>query len=423
MALVNGSAASETLLTDQVYAQPNDNVYGYGGNDTIVAGTGTNMYDGGFGIDTVDYSQTSPIAGVPQSVIANLTTGVSVAKYAAGPAYDSSDTLVNVENLKGTNLGADKLTGDALNNRLDGLGGNDTLDGRDGADTLLGGAGDDTLIGGKGDDVLLNGGQGNDTYKWKAGDGVDNYADNGTGTALVNHDEIEVLNSADFNGLTAVFGTANGIEEISGTGNIDGTAEMVNWNFSKVDLNGASITLGDFAGNKVVGSSADDTMNGGALKDTLSGGNGDDNLFGNAGNDTLNGQNGNDDLSGGAGIDVMNGGNGNDFLDGGAGKDTYTGGAGSDLFWIKEGEASSNTAQADMIKDFQGVGMTVGDQDAIVFDTSDGTGMLWMAQSISVNQAILGFADSTGLASYVNLTVDGTIANFMLNTSGEYSFA
>ena len=419
--VINGTGANDILKTDLAYPQDDDTVNGYGGNDTIWAGTGTNVYDGGVGTDTVDYSHNSPIAGVPQSVIANLTTHHGVAKYAAGPAYNSSDTFVDIENLKGTNLGDDKLTGDGNNNSLTGLGGNDTLDGKAGSDTLLGGAGDDTLTGGTGDDAKLDGGDGSDTYNWSAGDGVDLYKDSGNDVG--DHDVI-VGDGGVFNGLTAAFSNAaNGIEEISNVTDIDGTAAQVNWNFSDVELNGASITLGDFAGNKVVGSKADDTMNGGALKDILSGGNGDDNLFGNAGNDTLNGQNGNDDLIGGAGIDVMNGGNGNDFLDGGAGKDTYTGGAGSDLFWVKEGEASSNTAQADMIKDFQGVGMTVGDQDAIVFDTSDGTGVLWMAQSISANQAILGFADSTGLASYVNLTVDGTIANFMLNTSGEYSFA
>jgi Ca2+-binding RTX toxin-like protein len=413
-----GTNLSDTLSTDTP-ASVDDNVYGYGGNDIINGGSGTNFYYGGYGVDTVNFNTTSQWAGPVLSVVANLSTGKAVAKYAAGAGMNSNDTLDSIENLKGTN-GNDSLTGDTNANKLEGLGGDDVLKGLAGDDNLQGGSGDDTLTGGTGDDNL-NGGAGNDTYLWKDGDGTDVFDDSGASTS--EQDVIVVSGSGVFNGLSATFNATNSIEEITGASDINGTAAKVNWNFSKTDLNGATITLGDFAGNKVVGSVNDDTMNGGALKDTLNGGNGDDNLYGNAGNDVLSGGNGSDDLLGGLGNDIMDGGTGNDWLNGSAGKDSYKGGTGSDVFEILEGEASSDTAQADIILDFQGVGSSLGDQDQIWFNTSDGTGNLWVAQNIAPNQAILGFNDSSGSATYVNLTlIGGNIADFLLNTSGEYMF-
>src|SRR5262249_5674369 len=55
----------------------------------------------------------------------------------------SSDTLISIENVTGTN-GADVLIGNEGANVLDGRSGNDTLDGGFGNDTLIGGAGTDT---------------------------------------------------------------------------------------------------------------------------------------------------------------------------------------------------------------------------------------------------------------------------------------
>jgi Ca2+-binding RTX toxin-like protein len=58
------------------------------------------------------------------------------------------------------------------------------------------------------------------------------------------------------------------------------------------------------------GTSAGDTLNGGAEDDTLNGLAGDDFLYGNAGNDTLNGGEGDDQLFGGPGNDTIDGGSG-----------------------------------------------------------------------------------------------------------------
>ena len=68
----------------------------------------------------------------------NLATGTGAGGDAQG------DTLVGIENLTGSNLGNDSLSGNAGANILAGWGGDDVLRGGAGADHLDGGAGSDT---------------------------------------------------------------------------------------------------------------------------------------------------------------------------------------------------------------------------------------------------------------------------------------
>ncbi|MFO0777769.1 MAG: hypothetical protein U0223_09235 [Nitrospira sp.] len=102
--------------------------------------------DGGIGIDTASYSNGT--AGV--TVNLSLTT-------AQNTVGAGSDTLLNLENLTGSNFN-DNFIGNAGNNVLSGLSGNDKL---------TGGAGNDMLVGGLGADSL-NGGLGNDTFDYNA---------------------------------------------------------------------------------------------------------------------------------------------------------------------------------------------------------------------------------------------------------------
>ncbi|MGE0862245.1 MAG: calcium-binding protein, partial [Gammaproteobacteria bacterium] len=114
------------------------NMTGNTGNNTIFAGTGVNVIDGGLGNDTVSYA-----FGIPGN------TGVVVDLSRDGVAQNTggsrSDTLRNIENVIGS-AKADTLTGDEQNNRLNGGVGNDTLNGAGGLDTLIGGAGNDTFV-------------------------------------------------------------------------------------------------------------------------------------------------------------------------------------------------------------------------------------------------------------------------------------
>ncbi|WP_192179418.1 Ig-like domain-containing protein [Mesorhizobium amorphae] len=84
-------------------------------------------------------------------------------------------------------------------------------------------------------------------------------------------------------------------------------------------------------GDRVSGTSFNDTLDGGAGHDQLFGGEGTDTIIGGAGSDWLKGGAGNDEMSGGAGTDGIRGDTGDDALDGGAGTDDLRGGAGDDI--------------------------------------------------------------------------------------------
>ncbi len=144
-------------------------VYGLGGNDLIVtnsaggyyyggagadhffAGAGADYIDGGSngrsGGDTVDYRNSF------SSVTVNLESGH------AGGGHASGDTLVNMENLNGSQF-EDWLTGDGGANILQGFGGDDSINGGAGNDVIVGGENDFGLIYGD----LLSGGLGGDTF-------------------------------------------------------------------------------------------------------------------------------------------------------------------------------------------------------------------------------------------------------------------
>jgi Ca2+-binding RTX toxin-like protein len=107
--------------------------------DIFVASTGSDIYDGGAGFDTIDYS------AVATAVTLNL--GLSSA---TGPGRH---TLINIEGVVGSSR-SDRITGNFLDNVLEGGAGNDTVDGGWGNDTIIGGAGDDRYDGGGGFDTL-----------------------------------------------------------------------------------------------------------------------------------------------------------------------------------------------------------------------------------------------------------------------------
>ncbi len=109
-------------------------------NNVIDAGAGNNVLNGGAGIDTASYAYATA------AVTANL--GLTTAQATGG---SGSDTLLNFENLTGSNYN-DRLTGNALANTLIGGAGNDTLTGGAGNDLLIGGTGLDKLYGGTGAD-------------------------------------------------------------------------------------------------------------------------------------------------------------------------------------------------------------------------------------------------------------------------------
>jgi len=217
---VRGSDFNDTLNGSDSAAF--ESFEGREGNDTI---------DGKNGVDRADYYYS--VSGVN----VNLVGGIG------SDGYGSTDSLSNIENVRGSRDFNDVITGNSANNKLEGLGG---------ADNLLGGEGNDTLIGGLGADGLY-GGSGTDTLDYSAMSG-------------------------------AV------------------TAEL--WRGSV--LNDGSGSVDTFTGieNLIAGSGAD-LLSGDVNANRLDGGAGNDRLYGQEGNDTLIGGLGMDSLSGGGGSDTF----------------------------------------------------------------------------------------------------------------------
>ncbi|QNM95695.1 calcium-binding protein [Chitinimonas koreensis] len=219
----------------------NNRLQGGNGDDRLQGGGGADTLDGGSGIDTASYLDTGAGVVVNLAILGPQDTGVA-----------GADLLIGIENLVGSAVGADVLTGNAQANLIDGAGGNDTLDGGTGADTLVGGLG-------------------NDTY------------------------QVDQLD-------TIVETTASATE-------IDTVVAAVSWTLGdrleSLILNGtAAVGTGNALNNAIVGNGAANRLAGGGGLDTLDGGAGDDTLEGDEGDDVLSGGFGNDLLSGDGGEDT-----------------------------------------------------------------------------------------------------------------------
>lgn len=366
----------------------NDTLYGEADDDTLAGGTGGDIIDGGTGIDFASYA--SSAAGVTIDLQLGTATG--------GDA--TGDTLVNIENLRGSQHD-DSLTGNADDNRIQGLGGDDSLYGSAGDDELFGGAGADLLDGGDGIDWAIYTDASAAIVLNMAGGGGSGDAD---GDVLVNIENVRGSNFGDH------------ITGDSGNNHIVGI--------------GGNDTLFGMLGNDVLnGGEGDDTLSGGAGDDDLTGGAGADDLYGNEGvdwviytassagvmvdlatghghggdaesdqyeslenvrgsafNDTITGNSEANRLVGLAGDDIIDGQGGNDFLQGGAGSNVLTGGAGRDVFILEVGATNR-------ITDFDG-GPTVGDR---------------------INIRGFGIASMSDLASHATDTSSGVTFDFGAN--------
>ncbi|MEQ1614600.1 MAG: calcium-binding protein, partial [Hyphomicrobiaceae bacterium] len=313
-------------------------LWGLGGNDIFLATTGGDRYDGGNGLDVVDYAaftgaivaDLTPIGDgywrIPSVDGINPETIVQAGHITR--ADGSIDRLFNVEGVSGT-VGADSFIGDAADNVFRGMAGNDVMTGGSGNDTLDGGVGNDTMTGGLGGDIYV----------------VDSVGDIIVELASQGFDEVQTTLSS--------FTLASTLERLTfiGAGAFTGT--------------------GNAADNIIVGGSASDILNGGDGNDVLDGGAGADNLNGGNGNDIYFVDNIGDLVteSANAGIDevrttlatftlganletlsalgtadfigsgnslgnTLSGGIGNDTLDGGAGVDAMAGGEGNDTYAV-----------------------------------------------------------------------------------------
>ena len=207
-----------------------------GEGDDVFANTqanGSDLFDGGDGIDTLDYSANDT------SVVASLIDG------------DGDDVLISVERLVGTNFG-------------------DSLAGNEADNIIQGGSGDDLIQAGRGDDLVI--------YM----EGFDEVY-GGVGTDTLDYTFFGAAIDLDFNNVAAVF-TGD-----SADWNVGPTRQI-----TEVFDRDVENAIGSAFNDRLVGNQADNMFNGGFGDDLILGMGGDDMFAYSGGLDTWDGGEGAD---------------------------------------------------------------------------------------------------------------------------------
>ena len=235
---LHGTGQADSLTGSDNVEGSREGFMGYAGDDYI---------DGAGGRDVVSYADEvnngyqdqdwNDIRGT-QGVVVDLANNT------ATDSYGDTDTLINIEDVRGTSF-ADTITGDASDNELEGQDGDDQLIGGDGNDTFNPGDGTDAIDGGDGDD-----------------DGIEYWQYDG--------------NKPLSHGITVVWNTATSGTIIDPWGNTD-TFTGIEW------------VRGTDLGDTFVGNDTGQYFEGGSGVDNFTGGAGQDTFVGNAGDDTFDG--------------------------------------------------------------------------------------------------------------------------------------
>src|SRR4051812_39871477 len=206
-------------------------------------------------------------------------------------------------------------------------------------------------------------------------------------------------------------------------------------NGGAVSIQGGTATVANTSLIQVFGQGGNDILNlneasgalpaaslfGGDGNDTMTGGSGNDMLFGQDGNDTLLGKGGNDFLFGGTGNDTLTGGDGDDQIFGEAGNDRmiWNPGDDNDLF---EGGAGDDTAEVNGGNGAEKFTLTP-NGTRVRFDRIDPAPFfldIGTTENIVVNMngGDDVFTASNGLATLIQLTVDGGSGNDTITGGG-----
>ena len=264
--------------------------------------------------------------------------------------------------------GDDSICGNERNDVIDGRAGDDVIHGGAGNDILIGGddrdelkgeAGNDVLRGGQDNDIL-NGGDGTDTADYSREDNPDttdqdpvtvNLAEGHAEDAYGDEDTLESIEKVI--GTSAADTITGGAEAdiiVGGAGGdtLDGGAGTDDTLSYETETDaGVTISLAVTPNTATGGSAEGDTIKG--FENVVGGGDA-DTLTGDDKANKLTGGGGNDTLTGGPGGDTLTGGAGGDILIGGTGRDTLTGGAGGDCFIVDA--RGTTTGDAETITDF-----------------------------------------------------------------------
>jgi uncharacterized delta-60 repeat protein len=215
------------------------------------------------------------------------------------------------------------LLGTESNNYLVGTSSGDILFGLSGDDELIGGIGNDFLYGGEGNDVL-NGGDGLDTVNYEVSESdllinLQNGSASGVDIGIDALTGIEIIISG--NGNDTLIGS-NANEILNGNDGLDTVSFESSQSNLTIDLNKSSASGIDIGNDILIG-----------IEKIVAG----------SGNDIITGLSGQScELQGGAGDDKIFAGNNNDIIIGGhgAGNDQYHGGSGVDTVKYLSAEAS-----------------------------------------------------------------------------------
>ena len=353
-----------------------ENLVGSNFNDILSGDAGTNILDGGQGVDTVSYRRATGAVVVDLSITSAQFTGAG-----------GTDTLRNFENLTGSKFN-DILKGNAGNNVLNGGAGIDTVaydnsasgvavslsvtgpqaTGGAGSDTLIsfehltgsnfndrltGSTGDNTLIALDGSD-MLNGTIGNDKLDGGAGQDTVNYSSLGGPITLRDYAAVDKdpLGEDKLNSIETVIASSE-VGDTIDYGGISTAGSTTNLNLTTT-ITPSGLTFRVQMFENVIGTDRSDSITGDDRSNILSGGNDIDKIFGLFGNDVV--------LCDGSN-DYVNGGGNDDFLDGGSGVDQLEDTSGSDIFNFSE-ESDSSVFSPDTITGFT-TGSTVGVSDSI----------------------------------------------------------
>ena len=153
---VRGSNASDTLVGDGQDniidgAGGSDKLYGLGGNDSFIAAlSGNSFYDGGLGINFLDYGTLS--SGANERISVSISSGHDGTVQKSSDNYGSrTDSFSLIQQIRGTD-GNDTFMGGDLDDQFFGQGGNDIFDTKAGDDIVVTGLGKDTVNLGLGND-------------------------------------------------------------------------------------------------------------------------------------------------------------------------------------------------------------------------------------------------------------------------------
>lgn len=229
-----GGEGNDVITTHTDGVDYKVSLYGEQGNDTLVGGDKNDHLIGGEGSDTAVYTTSH------KGVSVNLQKGSAKGGDAAG------DTLISIENLKGS-VHNDILVGDEGDNMLVGRSGNDRLRGNDGQDTLDGGYGNDVLISENDGNVLI-GGAGSDVFDLSRVKDLSDIATDIIKDFQHGLDTIKLSKAhmGDDNVVTAIETTMNGVEGLALTTNVGNST--VNFAF----LEGVSdLSASDFDGDHI----------------------------------------------------------------------------------------------------------------------------------------------------------------------------